>query len=244
MKNHDRTLPGRGASVCEDWQAWLPSHKAEVFQEQSQQLEAAYTILGVSLDEALGLRDSGHLAQSFQTAGITQGLCIRFAGPLGALIRSMCEHAKHYGTVPNAAPLNPTNFQGNRGQRSARMSSLLSRVLLSHRAQFLHKLGTLNELVEDLNREFSEAAAELDRAEPMDAGLAQLWQRLDVCHFDLNTCLREAIVLLKSFLVALPENELDGFEQTYRAQLRVAHPSQKDRDRLLRHRRIAEIAGE
>jgi trans-aconitate methyltransferase len=74
--------------------------------------------------------------------------------------------------------------------------------------------------------------------------VAPFWECLDDCHFDLNTCLRETIVLLKSFLVAIPENELDGFEQTYRAQVRAAHPSQPDRSRLLRHRRIAQIAGE
>jgi hypothetical protein len=98
--------------------------------------------------------------------------------------------------------------------------------------------------VEDLNREFSEAAAELDRAQAIDVGVDQLWRRLDACHFDLNTCLREAIVLLKSFLVALPESEVDGFESTYRAQVRAARPSEKDRDRTLRHRRMAQIAGE
>ena len=244
MKTHDRALSGRGASVCDDWQAWLPDQKAKVFEAQSQQLEAAYTMLSVSLDEALGLRDSGQLAKSFQTAGVTRGLCTRLAGPLGSLIRAMSEHAKHYGTMPNAAPLDPANFQGSRGQRSAWMNSLLSRVLLSHRAQFLHKLGTLNELVDELQRDFSDAAAGLDGATPGNADLDQFWQRLDSCHFDLNTCLRESIVLLKSFLVALPDNELEGFDQTYGSQLRDTPPQGRDRARMLRHRRMAQIAGE
>jgi len=244
LKTHDRTLPGRGASVCDDWQAWLPDHKAKVFEAQSQHLEATYTMLSVSLDEALSLRDAGQLEKSFQTAGVTRGLCIRLAGPLGSLIRSMSEHAKHYGTVPNAAPLDPGNFQSSRSQWSARMSSVLSHVMLSHRAQFLHKLGTLNELVEDLHRDFAEAAGELDGAAATEPGIAQLWQRLDICHFDLNTCLRESIVLLKSFLVALPDNELAGFDQTYRSQLGSTSLQEPDRARLLRHRRMAPIAGE
>jgi hypothetical protein len=243
LKTHDRFLPGRGASVREDWHAWLPDQKAKAFHAYSQQLEATYTMLSVSLDEAMELHRSGHVAKSFQAVCVTPALCTRLAEPLAALMRSLGEHAKHYGTVPNAAPLNPTNFQGLRGQRSARSSSLLSRVLLSHRSQFLHKLGTLGEMVEDLHRDFSVAASELSEGLVV-ADTAPLWQTLDACHFDLNTCLREAIVLLKSFLVAVPENELDGFEQTYRAQLRGSPPREQDRSRLLRHRRIAQIAGE
>jgi hypothetical protein len=242
LKTHDRSLPGRGASVREDWHAWLPDQKAKAFDAHCQQLEASYTMLSVSLDEAMALHRSGHLAKSFQAVCVTPALCTRLAEPLSALIRSLGEHAKHYGTVPNAAPLNPANFQGLRGQRSARSSSLLSRVLLSHRSQFLHKLGTLNEMVEDFHREFSQAAVELSEGPAADT--PPLWDTLDSCHFDLNTCLREAIVLLKSFLVALPENELAGFEQTYRAQLRGFPPREQDRSRLLRHRRIAQIAGE
>jgi len=55
----------------------------------------------------------------------------------------------------------PANFQGQRGQRSARMSSLLNHVLLSQRLQFLHKVSTLEEMVEDLGKEFRLAADDL-----------------------------------------------------------------------------------
>jgi hypothetical protein len=62
---------------------------------------------------------------------------------LAGLLRALSEHAKHYGTIPNAALLDPANFQGQRGQRSARMSSLLDHVLLSQRLQFLHPRASL-----------------------------------------------------------------------------------------------------
>ena len=35
---------------------------------------------------------------------------------------------------------------------------------------------------------------------------------LDKGHFDLNTCLRESIVLLKSFLVVLPDEQVTAFK--------------------------------
>ncbi len=139
--------PARGKSVKDDWRAWLPEAKAQVFRNQVHQLESSYVMLSVSLDEAIELEQMGQPGKSQQAVGITSGLCKLLTQTLGGLLRALSEHAKHYGTIPNAVPLDPANFQGQRGQRSARMSSLLNHVLLSQRLQFLHKLSTLEEMV-------------------------------------------------------------------------------------------------
>ena len=130
----------------------------------------------------------------------------------GRLDSLLGEHAKHYGTIPNTAPLDAENFQSAKGQRSARMSGLLSRVLLSQRTQFLHKLGTLQEMVEDLGKEFCNCAEELGAGAATDPSV--LWKIVDADHYDLNTCLRETIVVLKSFLRALPDDQLAGFQKS------------------------------
>ena len=226
----------------EDWCAWLPDEKAQVYDSLRLHLEASYTMLSVSLNEALEYYRCGQAAKSYQAVCVTPALCTRLTDPLTALLRSLSEHAKHYGTVPNAAPLDPANFQGIRAQRTARMNALLSRVLLSQRVQFLHKLSTLHELVADLDRDFSDAASEL--ALGAVEGPDDLWSIVDSAHFDLNTCLREAFVVFKSFLVALPDQQLPGFGRTHRAQLRYRPLREDPRPRFLRPRRMAQIAGE
>jgi hypothetical protein len=243
VKDRVRAPSARGMSVKDDWRAWLPEEKDQVFRTHVRQLEVSYNILSVSLDEALALRHERSLLKACQTAGVTVGLCDRFARPLVALLWSLGEHAKHHGTVPNAAPLDPANFQGARGQRSARFNSLLCRVLLSERAQFLHKISTLGEMVEDLNRDFCTAAAEIGAESSSASDL--LWQAVDAAHYDLNTCLREAIVLLKSFLMALPSDELQIFQTTVCTQMGVSRPKKLSfAQRLIRHRRVPQIAGE
>jgi hypothetical protein len=161
--------------------------------------------------------------------------------PLTGSLRSLCEHSKHYGTLPNTAPLDPANFQGQRDQRLARLSNLLSGVLLSHRQEFLHKVNTLAEMVEDLGKHFRMAADDLSQGTTTDP--EKMWQAVDTDHFDLNTCLREAIVLLKSFLVVLPVDQLGAFQKTVR-ELSGIHqlqgPSPQD---VIRHRRMTQFAG-
>jgi hypothetical protein len=169
---------------------------------------------------------------------MTAGLCKLLTRPLGSLLHALSEHAKHYGTIPNAAPLNPANFRGPKGQRSARMSGLLNHVLLSSRLQFLNKVGTLEELVDDLGKDFRHAVDDL--SDGMSSNPRKMWAEVDADHYDLNTCLREAIVVFKSFLVAIPDGQLVAFQDTVRQHSQVGTAHREN----VRHRRMSSIAGE
>jgi hypothetical protein len=237
-----RSLPARSASVKDDWCAWLPEEKFTLFNAYQQQLEAAYAMLSVSLNEALELRQEGRPAKASQIVCVVPALCTRLTNPLVGLLRGLAEHAKHYGLVPNAAPLDPANFRGPRGQWSARMSGLLGRVLLSQRSHYLQKISTLHEMVEDLGKEIREDAQEI--LEGASTHVEGKWQAMEANHFDLNTCFREAIVLLKSFLLVLPDNQLVAFQDTVVNQTGGSVRTAPSRSRVLRHRRIPQIAGE
>jgi hypothetical protein len=230
----------RGDSVQADWRAGLPKEKAQVYNQHVHELESSYAMLSVSLNEAIELRHLGQSGKSQQAVSITGDLCKLLTQALGGLLHALSEHAKHYGTTPNAAPLDPANFQGQRGQRSARMSSLLNRVLLTHRLQFLHKVSMLEEMVDDLGKDFRTAADDL--AEGTALNPMEIWAEVDSDHYDLNTCLRESIVVFKSFLIAMPDGQLGAFQDTVRLQSQDAGvPSSQ---RLIRHRRMTAIAGE
>lgn len=240
----DRVYPSlpRGTSVKQDWRAWLPQEKDQVFREYVRALESNYNMFSVSLNLAMELRQEGHLGKSLEAIGVSSGLCRRMTELLASMLHSLFDHAKHYGTIPNAAPLEPGNFRGQKGQRFARLSGLLNRVLLSHRLQFLHKVSTLGEMVEELGKEFREAADDL--AGRTSANPGSMWKEADTNHYDLNTCLRETIVLLKSFLLVLPNDQLWAFQKTVRGQFEAREAEALSRQKVFRHRRIAAIAGE
>lgn len=236
------TPSGRSLSVCEDWRRWLAGCKNEAFRACRADLECSYSMLSVSLNEAIDLMHCGCFHKARQAVGVTPGLCGRLSLGLTALLHQMGEHARYYGTVPNAVPLDPANFRGPREQRVARVNSLFSRVLLTQRSQFLYKLKTLEEMVGQLQADFCASVEELTSCEPADP--ATLWISLDSNHFDLNTCLQETIVLLKSFFVILPEKYVPVFEGSVRA-LRERHSfSHRRRFHVIRARRPVELAGQ
>lgn len=242
VKECSGSLSPRGTTVQQDWRAWLPEEKAVVFHKQESHLESLYNMFSVSLDEAIGLRLGGFQVKSLKVLGITSELCKLLTCPLAGMLRALREHAKHYGTTPNTAPLDPANYQRHKGQRSARLSSLLNRVLFSQRLQFLHKVNTLEEMVEDLGEDFRTATDDL--TEGVSVHPEQLWDEVNADHYDLNTCLREAIVLFKSFLVVLPVDQLGAFQNSVCEQSRVAASNLPTPQRVIRHRRMRAIAGE
>jgi hypothetical protein len=242
VKYGGRTPSPRGSCVRQDWHAGLPDEKARIFGKHEHHLESLYNMFSVSLNEAIELRHGGLLAKSLMAIGMSSELCTLLTLPLAGMLRALHEHAKHYGTIPNAAPLDPANYQGSRSQCLARMSGLLSRVLFSHRLQFLQKVGTLEEMVEDLDRDFRTAAEDLACGVSLDP--ERMWNEVRTDHYDLNTCLRETIILLKSFLVVLPLGQLRDFQNTVYEQSQVPAGALAARERGIRHRRMAPIAGQ
>jgi len=242
MKGRNRTLSGRGGSVREDWLAWMPEVKTQVFESHIRQLESQYSMFSVSLNAAMELRDDGRMGNSLEALAMASQLCVLLTDPLAGLLRALYDHVKHHGTVPNAAPLDPGNYKGCRSQHLARVSGMLHRVLLSHRLQFLHKITTLQEIVEDVGREFGKAACELVAGTSITP--RELWAQVDAAHYDINTSLREAVVLLKSFLMVLPQSQLAAFQKTVNSQWQLEKADSLTPHPVVRPRRMATFAGE
>jgi hypothetical protein len=239
-----RTQPRRSTSVSDDWRSWLPERKDVVFRARKLELESDFGMLSVALNEALEFRHCGRVSKSWQAVCITPALCQRTASSLCALLFTMEEHAKHYGTVPNAAPLDAANFRGTRDQRSAKFNEMMSHVLLTQRSQFLYKIRALEDMVQNLKEEFCASAEELAHGEAADPELQ--WCTLDSAHFDLNTCLQETIVILKSFLVVLPEDQILMFNNAVRSLQGPDRRQASSSDSTLRwyhRRRTAQVVG-
>jgi hypothetical protein len=214
---------GAGSSVQADWFGSLPEAKMHAFRVYAEEFETQYLMLSISLNEAIGLRNHGSHSQSYRLVVITPPLCERLTNSLAGMLCSLGEHVTRYGIAPSVAPLDAANFRGHRGQRSARKSSLLSTVLLSKRAQYLSKVGTLREMVGYVSHDFCHAAEAL----LCGRGSSKpefLWAALDEGQFDLNSCLRESMILLKCFLRVLPSQQLQMFQRTVSTHAILVHP--------------------
>lgn len=205
---------GPGVSVEVDWFGALPAAHLEIFRKYAEDFESSFAMFSVSLSEAIHLRDSGLLAISVEAVILTSALGARLAGSLENILVSMAQHSKEHGTVPNVALLTPAHFHSQHGQCSAQRSHSLNRLELSQGRQFLSKISAMKGIVANSGSNFRKAAEDLASHDHTVAPSASLWASLEEEHFDLNTCLRESMVLLKCFLRVLRQEELLLFEKT------------------------------
>jgi hypothetical protein len=167
-------------------------------------------MLSISLDEGLGLHSHGAPVGARQCAANSAQFLHCLATELMAVLDAMEKHGRHFGTLPIVTPLESSFFRGETAQAVASWNNLFHKVLMSHRSRFFHKLQTLTGLVEETANEFLGLAEEL--VEDSAARPAVSWEVLEYLHYDLSTCLGETTVVLKSFLRALPDEELKPFQ--------------------------------
>ncbi len=211
----------RSRTVREDWSAWIPNEMDQLFDATRHELESSNFILSISLDEALSLCKGGQFDSAKERVTVIAGLFDRLAIRVGHVIRTIKDHGVHFGTLPNVKPLSPSNFRGTAAQRVAIMNNLLARVVFRERTRFFHKLQSLGEIIEDLQKEARAILAGI--ADGASQFPDRAFQLLEVLGYDLNTCMGETTIILKSFFCALPPEELETFRQKL-VNLVPSHP--------------------
>jgi hypothetical protein len=163
----------------------------------------------VALNDGISFRRRAELVcaqEQVQLSGILLG---RFSSELIAFCEAALEHSRDISEQPAVEPLNAGFFRGHTAQQAASWNGFLHSVLFGGRFRFSQKLRILCGTLRRLDREFRETAAALSAGTAVDPGAC--WHRLDCLHFDLNTCLGEAEIVLKSVLSALPAGRIAAF---------------------------------
>lgn len=211
-------LSGSGVSVEADWFGSLPAAKMQAFIRHSKELESPYLMFSVVLDEAISLRKSDSRKDSLKDVVLASTLCVRLIERLKDMLSSLAEHSREHGTAPNITWFDPAAFLTPGARHSAGKGLLAKADPSSPQERFLQKVHALELLVDNIGSDFCTMAKELALSPARAMEAASLWEALDASHFDLNTCLRELIVMLKCFFRALPMEQLQMFEVTASGQ--------------------------
>jgi hypothetical protein len=196
-------------SVSDDWTAALPREKARVFDAVVQRWESFYAMMSVSLDDAISVRARGELVGARQYVSMSADLLARLAAELIGACHCLSGRGRHLNNIPKVQPLQNEFFRGETAQAAASWNDFLHHVLFADRSRFFQKLRILSETLESLVREFDAAAEDVVAGLSVRPGSS--WDALECLHYDFTTCLRESEVLLKSFLRALPAEQVAAF---------------------------------
>ena len=192
--------------VTEEWFTALPRDKGQVFDTVVRRWECAYAMMSVALDGALSLRARGELVCARQQVSVAADLMTRLSSTLVGLCDALSVRGRHIHRVPAVEPLNSEFFRGDTGQSAASWNGILHHLLFGDRSRFFHKLRILSDTLDQIEREFHDAASDISRGTSVEP--ADCWTKLDYLHYDFSTCLRETEIVLKSFLRSLPADQV------------------------------------
>jgi len=201
----------RPTTVQQDWIAWLPEEKSCLFETTSDELEISYNILSVALDNAFTFCDQGKLVPAREQGSMFSDLFDRLTEQLRGVLRSLDEHGRQFGTQSRVAPLRADLFRSGCAHTVVRTDHWLSLVSLRRPGHFFRKLAVLDNLLIKLQAQMREIATEI--GEGATLSLPCRWTHLEVLHHDLNTCFCETMIMMKSFLCAMPSGELLPFRK-------------------------------
>lgn len=204
-------------TVSEDWISVLPNDKSELFDAVVGRWECAYGMMSVALDDALSLRSRGELVCARQQVAVAADLLESLSSSLISTCNALQNRGKSVAELPEVKPLNSGFFRGNTAQSAASWNGIVHHVMFRGRPRFFRKLRILGEILQELEHEFRESAG--DVAKGMDTQPITSWLNLDNLHYDINTCLRETEVIFKSFLLAMPSDQVPELTRELDASL-------------------------
>lgn len=195
-------------SVTDDWIRALPREKNQIFEATVGRWESSFAMVSVALNDGISMRAGGELVCAREHVAIAAELLKRLSGALVNFCDSLAIRGRHIREVPLVEPLRTRFFRGSRAQSAATWNGILHHVAFGDRHRFVSKLRILSNTVDRLEREFEKTAKNIGES----SAPAKNWMLLDHLHYDFTTCLREAEVVFKSFLRALPADQLAAFE--------------------------------
>jgi len=187
-----------GNSVQQDWIACLPAERRRVFDVLSREWEESYAMLSVALNESIAERARGRLVQARRQTLIAGQLAARLCERLSPSLDALRGRARVRGVLPVVEGLRPGDFRSEQAQEAAAWSYLVHCIPMGRRLRFMAKLAALRAVMKRTEQEFCEVAQEVGDGGSVDPEAS--WKKLDVLHYDLNTLMRESVVVLKSYL--------------------------------------------
>jgi hypothetical protein len=164
--------------------------------------------------------------------GFSADIVARLALLLVRACELMEKEVRHFASLPSVEPLQQSNFRLAASQKTASWNTLMHKVLFAARNQYFYKVRALSGLVEYLATEFQANVDAIHRSNSQSRVNSRAWSMLEPLHHDLNICLRESEVVLKSFLRALPPPMVSGIR--VRLEATVETPSRAVRPRVSR----------
>ncbi|HEX5483904.1 MAG TPA: hypothetical protein VFZ08_14880 [Terriglobia bacterium] len=198
----DRPLPRSRALTP------LSRNRQEVYQPVSLEIETQTAILGVSLNEALGERDSGNVENALRLVRLAVCQWDRLAEVVTVMLKAIGESVPAARSIMAVRGINPDQFRSNAIAEVSGTQAALEQLVFRSRVRYQIHVRFLRRSVDALTAEFRRSYRSSDRE-----ATGEIWRSLDPSFHDFDLVIKESLLAFRILLIALPDAALPAFTE-------------------------------
>jgi hypothetical protein len=187
---------------------WLRQQREQIYQPVALEIETQTVILGISLNEALGEREEGKIDNAWRLVGLATCQWNRLAENVRSLLAAIDSNVPSARSVLRVRIIHPQLFRSRTMLEFVRTRDALEQMLFRSKVRYQMNIRVLRRAVESLNSDFQKSYNSIET--PSDAS-SEVWDLLDPAFHDFDLVIKEALLSLRYFLMALPDSALDEF---------------------------------
>lgn len=195
----------------------LSPEREAIYQPISMELETQCAILGISLNDAIDERNSGHHEIAWRLVCLVAGEWDRVEEILSGLLGTVAKHMVHAHVAVPARSMAAQRFKSPTMTDYFRMHELLDQLVFRSKMRFQLQVRVLRRAAATLTGEFRRTYRYAERTEDRPP---EFWSRLDLFFHDLDLLSKETLLAFRMFLVCLPDAALAGFAADLQPVLR------------------------
>ncbi|MGH9354606.1 MAG: hypothetical protein ACRD10_00575 [Terriglobia bacterium] len=186
----------------------LPADREEIYQPIALEIETQTVILGVSLNEALGERDSGNPENAWRLVRLAVSQWGRLSETLIVLLNSITENMPYARSVVAVRNIGANRFKSRGMIEFGGMREMLDQLIFRSKPRYQTHIRVLRRALELLTAEFHRSYRTAEQAPEASAAM---WTNLDPDFHDFDLLIKETLLAFRAFLIALPAATLPAF---------------------------------
>lgn len=186
----------------------LSRSRQEIYHPVSLEIETQTAILGISLNEALGERDSGNVENALRLVRLAVCQWDRLAEIVAVMLKAVTESVPAARSIMVVRGINPDQFRSKAIVEVSGTQAVLEQLVFRSRVRYQIHVRFLRRSVEALTAEFRRSYRSADRE-----ATGEIWRSLDPAFHDFDLVIKESLLAFRILLIALPDTALPAFTE-------------------------------
>ena len=183
----------------------LPTELDSIYRPVYLELETQIVLLGISLNEALGERESGNEENARHLVRLAVCQWDRLADIAGGLLNTIADYFPQARSLSSFRELDADQFRSRAMIEFMRKGALVHQVIFRSKSRHLSRLRIARRAIETLTAEFRGA---FQAASHTPDAPDEVWNSIDPSFHDFDLVIKQALLAFRAILPALPASVL------------------------------------